>query len=391
MPAGTVPLTDEGIVSAVCDAYTDIAGKGVHTAYAEAVAEAFGYTAEQLSSVPAESYMGLGCGNPVAVASVKEGETVLDLGSGAGVDVLLSAQKVGPKGQAIGMDMSTDMIDRARKNAFKQGYRPPQAALLKECYRILKPGGRLVVDDIIAKKLLPDAIRSDLLAYIGCISGALQLEQYKTLMKLAGFIDALFVETSGDLEAYKSAGPTCGGVPSSSPSPKCCAATTSILPQTTIGNLNELAASYQIYARKVSSDSGAAEKSPPALARWWDAYPKDHLTSSEVASLLRDPDRSDYAIIDVRENDRVGGHILRSIQWRADTFAGSLDKFYDEYGKTKQVIFYCGSSRGRGSRCAAWYQDYLNGKGNTESKACVLEGGYYGWRYPDLVDGASSL
>jgi len=427
MPAGTVPLTDEGIVSAVCDAYTDIAGKGVHTAYAEAVAEAFGYTAEQLSSVPAESYMGLGCGNPVAVASVKEGETVLDLGSGAGVDVLLSAQKVGPKGQAIGMDMSTDMIDRARKNAFKQGYRPPQvvfiqtkltqplpletasvdcilsncvinllpdagkAALLKECYRILKPGGRLVVDDIIAKKLLPDAIRSDLSAYIGCISGALQLEQYKTLMKLAGFIDALFVETSGDLEAYKSAGPTCGGVPSSSPSPKCCAATTSILPQTTIGNLNELAASYQIYARKVSSDNGAAEKSPPALARWWDAYPKDHLTSSEVASLLRDPDRSDYAIIDVRENDRVGGHILRSIQWRADTFAGSLDKFYDEYGKTKQVIFYCGSSRGRGSRCAAWYQDYLNGKGNTESKACVLEGGYYGWRYPDLVDGASSL
>lgn len=144
----------------------------------------------------------------------------------------------------------------------------------------------------------------------------------KCLWPIVYHIDALFVETSGDLEAYKSAGPTCGGVPSSSPSPKCCAATTSILPQTTIGNLNELAgrkliilkrnikiqftkASYQIYARKVSSDNGAAEKSPPALARWWDAYPKDHLTSSEVASLLRDPDRSDYAIIDVRENDRV--------------------------------------------------------------------------------------
>ncbi|KAG2156959.1 S-adenosyl-L-methionine-dependent methyltransferase [Suillus bovinus] len=426
--SGTVPLNDEGVVSAVCDAYSTIAKEGAHTAYAEAVAEAFGYTAEQLRSVPAESHMGLGCGNPVAVASVKEGETVLDLGSGAGIDVLLAAQKVGPKGQAIGLDMSADMIDQARKNAFKQGYRPPQvvfiqaklteplpvatgsvdcilsncvinllpdvgkAAVLKECYRILKPGGRLVADDIIAKKLLPDTIRSDLSAYIGCISGALQLEQFRALMKLAGFTDALFVENNVDLEVYKSAGPTaCGSTPSSSPSTKCCAAYTSTLPQTTIGNLNEWAASYQIYARKVSSDNGAVDKSPPALDRWWDAYPKDYLTSDEVASLLRDPDCSDYAIIDVRENDRVGGHVLGSVQWRADTFASSLDKFYDEYGKTKQVVFYCGSSKGRGSRCAAWYQDHLNSRGNTESKACVLEGGYNGWRYPDLVDGASSL
>ncbi|KAG2337698.1 S-adenosyl-L-methionine-dependent methyltransferase [Suillus weaverae] len=427
MLGGTVPPTDKGVVSAVCDAYNSIAREGAHAAYAEAVAEAFGYTTEQLRSIPAESHMGLGCGNPVAVASVKEGETVLDLGSGAGIDVLLAAQKVGPKGQAIGLDMSTDMVNRARKNAFKQGYRPPQvvfiqtklteslpvatasvdcivsncvinllpdagkAALLKECYRILKPGGRLVVDDIIAKKLLPDTIRSDLSAYIGCISGALQLEQYRSLLKHAGFTDALFVDTGGDLEIYKFAEPTRGGAPSSSPSTKCCAATTSPLPQTTIGNLNEWAASYQIYAKKLSSDNGAADKSPPALDRWWDAYPKDHLTSGEVASLLRDPDRSDYAIIDVRENDRVGGHVLGSVQWRADLFASSLDRFYDEYGKTKQVIFYCGSSKGRGSRCAAWYQDYLDGKDNTESKACVLEGGYHGWGYPDLVDGASSL
>lgn len=427
MLAGIVPPTDEGVVSAVCDAYSSIAKEGAHTAYAEAVAEAFGYTAEQLRSIPAKSHMGLSCGNPVAMASVKEGETVLDLGSGAGIDVLLAAQKVGPKGQAIGLDMSADMVNLARKNAFKQGNKPPQvvfiqakltqplpvatasidcilsncvinllpdagkAALLKECYRVLKPGGRLVVDDIIAKKLLPDTIRSDLSAYIGCISGALQLEQYRALMKLAGFTDALFVETGGDLEVYKSAGPTCGSAPSSNPSTKCCAATTSTLPQTTIGNLNEWAASYQIYAKKVPSGTESAEKSIPALDRWWDAYPKDHLTSSEVASLLRDPNRSDYAIIDVRENDRVGGHVLKSVQWRADEFAGSLNKFHDEYGKTKQVIFYCGSSKGRGSRCAAWYQDYLNGKGDTESKACVLEGGYHGWNYPDLVDGANSL
>ncbi|KAG1731568.1 S-adenosyl-L-methionine-dependent methyltransferase [Suillus lakei] len=413
MLTGTVPPTDEGVVSAVCDAYSSIARDGAHIEYAAVVAEAFGYTVEQLKSIPAESHMGLSCGNPVAVASVKEGETVLDLGSGAGIDVLLAAQK--------------DMVNLARKNAIKQGYRPPQVvfiqtkltqpmpvatasvdcilsncvinllpdagktALLKETYRVLKPGGRLVVDDIIARKPFPDTVRSDLPAHIGCISGALQLEQYRALMKDAGFTDALFVETGGDLEVYKSPGPTGSGAPPSSPSTKCCAAAASPLPQTTIGNLNEWAASYQIYARKVSSDNEAADKSPPALDRWWDAYPKDNLTSSEVASLLRDPDRSDYAIIDVRENDRVGGHVLESVQWRADAFAGSLDKFYDEYGKTKQVIFYCGSSKGRGSRCAAWYQDYINGKGNTESKACVLEGGYHGWRYPDLVDGLSAL
>ncbi|KAG1823750.1 S-adenosyl-L-methionine-dependent methyltransferase [Suillus subaureus] len=427
MLARTVPPTDKGVVSAVCDAYSSIAREGAHTAYAETVAEAFGYTVEQLKSIPAESNMGLSCGNPVAVASVKEGETVLDLGSGAGIDVFLAAQKVGPKGQAIGLDMSTDMINRARKNAFKQGYRPPQvvfiqteltqplpvatasvdcilsncvinllpdagkAALLKECYRVLKPGGRLVIDDIIAKKLLPDIIRSDFSAYIGCISGALQLEQYRALIKLAGFTDALFVETGGDLEVHKSAGPACGSAPSSSPSNKCCAFTISTLPQTTVGDPNEWAASYQIYAKKVSPDNGAADKSPPALDRWWDAYPKDYLTSGEVANLLRDPDRSDYAIIDVRENDRDGGHVLRSIQWRADAFAGSLHKFYDEYGKTNKVIFYCGSSKGRGPRCAAWYQDYLNGKGNTESKAYVLEGGYHGWKYPDLMGGTNSL
>ncbi|KAG2357807.1 S-adenosyl-L-methionine-dependent methyltransferase [Suillus spraguei] len=422
LTTGTVPPTDEGVVSAVCDAYSSIVREGAHAEYTEAVAKAFGYTVEQLRSIPAESHMGLGCGNPVAVASVKEGETVLDLGSGTGIDVLLAAQKVGPRGQAIGIDISTDMVNRARKNASKQGYRPPQvvfiqtnltqplpvvtasvdcilsncvinllpdtgkAALLKECYRILKPGGRLVVDDIIAKKLLPDTIRSDLSAYIGCISGALQLEQYRAFMKLAGFTDALFVETGGDLDVYKSTEPTCGGAPSSSPSTKCCGTTITTLPIAN-GNLNTWIASYQIYARKVS-DNGAADKSHPALDRWWDAYPKDHLTSGEVANLLRDPDRSDYAIIDVRENDRDGGHISRSVQWRADAFADSLNKFYDEYGKTKQVIFYCGSSKGRGSRCAAWYQDYLNGEGNTESRACVLEGGYRGWIYPELVDGA---
>ncbi|OJA10991.1 hypothetical protein AZE42_09147, partial [Rhizopogon vesiculosus] len=383
MPARTVPTTDDEVVSAVRDAYSSIAREGAHPEYAETVAEAFGYTAEQLKSIPTESHMGLSCGNP--------GETVLDLGSGGGIDVFLAAQKVGPKGQAIGLDMSTDMISLARKNAFKQGYKPPQvifiqtqltqplpvetasvdcilsncvinllpeagkAALLKETYRVLKPGGRLVIDDIIGRKSFPDAIRSDLAAYIGCVSGALELEQYRALMKDAGFTDALFVETGGDLDIYKTTGSTSTGccAPQPNSSTGCSAPSVTPLPQTNIGSLNEWAASYQIFAKKISSDTVATDKSPEAVKRWWDAYPKDKLTSDEVASLLRDPDRSDYALIDVRHEDHVRGHIRGSVQWRGDAFFGRLAKFYDQYSKTKQVIFYCGSSNGRGPRCAA--------------------------------------
>ncbi|KAJ8590727.1 NAD(P)-binding protein [Rhizopogon salebrosus TDB-379] len=423
MPAGALPTTDEEVVSAVRDAYSAIAREGTRPEYADAVAEAFGYTAEQLKSIPAESHMGLSCGNPVAVASIKEGETVLDLGSGAGVDVLLAAQKVGPKGQAIGLDMSTDMVALARKNASKQGYKPPQvvfiqtqltqplpvetasvdcilsncvinllpaagkAALLKEIYRVLKPGGRFVIDDIIGKKPFPDAIRFDLSGYIGCISGALELEEYRALMKDAGFTDALFIATGGDLDIYNTAGSTgcCAPQPTST---GCCAPPARPLPQTTatIESLNEWAAAYQIFAKKIFSDTPAKGKAFEAVPRWWDAYPKDKLTPDEVATLLRDPDRSDYALIDVRSEDHFRGHVRGSVQWRADTFPDELGNFYDHYSKTKQVIFYCGSSNGRGPRCAAWYQDYLNGKGHTESKAYVLEGGFLGWKHPDLVN-----
>ncbi|KAJ8596567.1 S-adenosyl-L-methionine-dependent methyltransferase [Rhizopogon salebrosus TDB-379] len=298
MISGTVPATDEGVVSAVRDAYSSMAREGTRPEYAEAVAEAFGYTAEQLKSIPAESHMGLSCGNPVAMASIKEGETVLDLGSGAGIDVLLAAQKVGPNGQVIGLDMSTDMVNLARKNASKQGYTPPQvvfiqtqlaqplpvetasvdcilsncvinllpeagkAALLKETYRVLKPNGRFVVDDIIGRKPFPDAIRNDLAGYVGCISGALQLEQYRALMKDAGYTDALFVETGGDLDIYNTAGSTGCCAPQPSASTGCCAPKTSVptgccapsatpLPQTNIKSLNEWAASYQVFAKKL--------------------------------------------------------------------------------------------------------------------------------------------
>src|SRR5262245_36862499 len=163
---------------------------GVH-----AVAEAFGYTPEELASIPAGANMGLSCGNPTAFARLRPGETVVDLGCGGGLDVLLAVPKVGPSGQAIGIDMTPAMIDRARRNAETKGYRnvefhlstidrmplpdssadciisncvinlaPDKPAVFREMYRVLKPGGRVAVSDIALKQPLPKEVSQDVMA-----------------------------------------------------------------------------------------------------------------------------------------------------------------------------------------------------------------------------------
>jgi arsenite methyltransferase len=175
-----------------------------------AVAEAFGYSAEELTSIPAEANMGLSCGNPTATAHLKAGEVVVDLGSGGGLDVFLAAKKVGPAGKAIGIDMTPEMIDRARANAQSGGYTnvefylstidklplpdasvdcvisncvlnlaPDKPKVFREIYRVLKPGGRLAVSDIALKAELPAAVASSVAAYVGCIAGAIRIEDYK--------------------------------------------------------------------------------------------------------------------------------------------------------------------------------------------------------------------
>jgi SAM-dependent methyltransferase len=199
----------------------------------KAVAEAFGYSAEELTSIPAEANMGLSCGNPTATAHLKPGEVVVDLGSGGGLDVFLAAKKVGPQGRAIGIDMTPAMTDRARANAASGGYTnvdfqlaqidqlpladasadcvisncvlnlaPDKPAVFREIFRILKPGGRLAVSDIALKAELPEAIAKSVAAYVGCIAGAIRIETYREELLKAGFQYVEIVDSGTDLNAY---------------------------------------------------------------------------------------------------------------------------------------------------------------------------------------------
>jgi SAM-dependent methyltransferase len=184
------------------------------------ISRRIGYGDEELGSVPEGANLGLGCGNPVALASLKEGETVLDLGSGAGFDCFLAAGRVGKKGKVIGVDMTPEMIDKARENARKGNYTnvefrlgeienipaadnsvdaiisncvinlaPDKKKVFKEAFRVLKPGGRLMVSDLVLMKELPKAIQDSIEAYIGCLSGAIMKDEYLGAIREAGFGD----------------------------------------------------------------------------------------------------------------------------------------------------------------------------------------------------------
>lgn len=202
-----------------------------------AVAEAFGYTEKELSSIPATANMGLSCGNPTAVAHLREGETVVDLGSGGGLDVFLAAKQIGASGKAIGIDMTPEMIDLARRNAAQgnggEGYKnvefhlatidnlpladnsvdcvisncvinlaTDKNSVFREISRVLKPGGRLAVSDIALKQELPAELGDNLMAYVGCIAGAISIEDYKNGLLGAGFSGVEVIDAGSDLNAY---------------------------------------------------------------------------------------------------------------------------------------------------------------------------------------------
>lgn len=181
-------------------------------------AETLGYSTEQSAVAPDAANLGLGCGNPVAIASLQPGQTVLDLGSGAGFDCFLAARAVGPSGMVIGVDMTDDMLVKARENAQKNGFTnvefrfgeieslpvadesvdviisncvinlsPEKLRVFKEAYRVLKPGGRLAVADIVATAPLPDEVRGDWAAYTGCMAGASQVRELEQMLEAVGF------------------------------------------------------------------------------------------------------------------------------------------------------------------------------------------------------------
>jgi arsenite methyltransferase len=181
-------------------------------------ADALGYSAEQSAIAPEAANLGLGCGNPLAIASLQPGQTVLDLGSGAGFDCFLAAQAVGPSGRVIGVDMTHEMLAKARENAKKNGFgniefrlgeiealpvadetvdviisncvinlSPEKQRVFDEAFRVLKSGGRLAVADMVATAPLPDEIKSDWAAYTGCMAGASQISEVEKMLREAGF------------------------------------------------------------------------------------------------------------------------------------------------------------------------------------------------------------
>ncbi len=219
------PRNKEAVVGSVRGKYAAIAleggsccgPSGCGSSTEEAVTLDLGYSKKQLSAVPEGANLGLGCGAPIDHLALKAGETVVDLGSGAGIDVFLAADAVGPTGRVIGVDMTPEMLARARRNAAKHGVTnaefregrleelpvdsgtvdaitsncvinlvPDKAAVFKEIARILKPGGRLVISDIVLDKKLPPEIEQDVYAWVGCISGAAMRDSYLDMLKDAG-------------------------------------------------------------------------------------------------------------------------------------------------------------------------------------------------------------
>jgi SAM-dependent methyltransferase len=201
-----------------CGTQSSCCGVSDDAAINTLVSTRLGYSVNDLANVPAGADMGLGCGNPRAIASIKPGETVLDLGSGGGFDCFLAAAETGESGHVIGIDMTPTMISKARSNAVKGKYHqvefrlgeiehmpvadssvdviisncvinlsPDKKQVFKEAFRVLKPGGRLAISDVVASTELPEEMKRDLALYSGCMAGASQISDLKNILEQNGF------------------------------------------------------------------------------------------------------------------------------------------------------------------------------------------------------------
>ncbi len=211
-----------GTKSSCCEPSVSLCGTKT---LAETVSANIGYSRDEMQSVPEGANLGLGCGNPTALAELKEGETVLDLGSGAGFDCFLVSQKVGVAGKVIGVDMTPQMIAKARENAKRGNYKnveflhgeiehlplpdasvdavisncvinlsPDKSRVFKEAYRVLKHGGRMMISDIVLTQPLPEAVMKSVEAYTGCVAGAMVKDDYLALIRNAGFSEVSVVD-----------------------------------------------------------------------------------------------------------------------------------------------------------------------------------------------------
>jgi ubiquinone/menaquinone biosynthesis C-methylase UbiE len=211
-------MKEEKVRKAVRERYGKIAKTETCGCGCTSTSQQIGYSKNELDSVPEGADLNLGCGNPVALASLKEGETVIDLGSGGGLDSFLAAKKVGSTGKVIGVDMTAEMLEKARANCKKGGYKNVEFRLgeienlpvadntadviisncvinlstnkqrvFQEAYRVLKTKGRLMISDIVLLGNIPDKVKNNVLAYVGCIAGAEKKDEYIKKIKQAGF------------------------------------------------------------------------------------------------------------------------------------------------------------------------------------------------------------
>ncbi len=274
-------MTDERIKEKVREGYASVArgqqsccgpstcGCGSSNR-ADALSRQIGYAEEDIQGVPKGANLGLGCGNPVALASLKPGETVLDLGSGPGFDAFLAARRVGPAGRVIGVDMTPEMLLKARENGRKGGYTnvefrlgeiehlpvadnsvdviisncvinlvPDKAQVFREAFRVLKPGGRLMISDTVLVHPLPEPILRSAAAYVGCVSGAIEKEKYVGLVKAAGFRDVdIHKETSFSIDCMRN-DPTAQAILEDAQ-----------VPEEMVGRIGESIASIQLSGKK---------------------------------------------------------------------------------------------------------------------------------------------